>query len=189
MFGLSGLRCAQLRAAVRRSAAADGGDDSAAYWPVTLLPAVIAALTDTDHPLSSGHKTFIILPTFFPLQSSMSTRGKKSIYKTHDLHITLFQARKAISVQIARMTRYHDCNFLVPVGESTTMDHAKSVGFAITLSPHLSIFSSRIFPFNSQKLTLSSILLREENVQRICPGLPFKMRKTGSKEMVILTSC
>lgn len=63
MFGLSGLWCGQLRAVVRGSAA-DDGDDSAAYWPVTPLSAVIAALTDTDHPLSSGQNTFIILSTF-----------------------------------------------------------------------------------------------------------------------------
>lgn len=64
MLGLSGPRCAQLRAVVRRSAA-DDGDDSAAYWPVTLLSAVIAPLTDTDHPLSSGPSAFIKLLTYF----------------------------------------------------------------------------------------------------------------------------
>lgn len=60
MFVLSGLGCGQLRAVVRGSAA-DDGDDSVAYWPVTLLSAVIAVLTETDHPHSSGQNTFIIL--------------------------------------------------------------------------------------------------------------------------------
>lgn len=73
MLGLSRLWCGQLRAVVRRSAA-DDGDDSEAYWPVTLLSALIAALTDVDHPLSSSQNTFIILLTFFSTHN-ISARG------------------------------------------------------------------------------------------------------------------
>lgn len=81
MFVLSGLWCGQLRAVVRGSAA-DDGDDSAAYWPVTLLSTVIAALTDTDHPLSSGQNTFIILGLFFPPVLTSQPEGRK-IYAQH----------------------------------------------------------------------------------------------------------
>lgn len=83
--------CGQLRAVVRGSGA-DDGDDSAAYWPVTLLSAVIAALTDTDHPHSSGQNTFIILFTFsfffFFLSSSTpaSPPEARKIYTEHAIH-------------------------------------------------------------------------------------------------------
>lgn len=87
MFGLSGLWCGQLRAVVRGSAA-DDGDDSAAYWPVTPLSAVIAALTDTDHPLSSGQNTFIIPITsfFFFFSTLMSQLEARKIYTEHAIH-------------------------------------------------------------------------------------------------------
>ncbi len=100
MFGLSGLWCGQLRALVRGSAA-DDGDDSAAYWPVTPLSAVIAALTDTDHPLSSGQNTFIILLTFFfffPLQH-LSQREEKYIFRTGNPHVPLLKQRDVIDLQ------------------------------------------------------------------------------------------
>lgn len=99
MFGLSGLWCGQLRAVVRGSAA-DDGDDSAAYWPVTPLSAVIAALTDTDHPLSSGQNTFIILLTFFffPPQH-LSPRQEKYIFRTCNPHVPLLKRRDVIDLQ------------------------------------------------------------------------------------------
>lgn len=98
MFVLSGMWCGQLRAVVRGSAA-DDGDDSAAYWPVTLLSTVIAALTDTDHPLSSGQNTFIILWLFFFSHSGMSAWGKKNIYRTCNLHVSLLKKRDVIDLQ------------------------------------------------------------------------------------------
>lgn len=104
MFGLSGLWCGQLRAVVRGSAA-DDGDDSAAYWPVTLLSAVIAALTDTDHPLSSGQNTFIILLTFLffffpsPPPQHLSLRLQKYIFRTGNPHVPLLKQRDVIDLQ------------------------------------------------------------------------------------------
>lgn len=98
MFVLSGLWCGQLRAVVRGSAA-DDGDDSAAYWTVTLLSAVIAALTDTDHPLSSGQNAFIILLTFFFFHSDVSAWHKKNMDRTYNLHAPLWRRRDVIDLQ------------------------------------------------------------------------------------------
>lgn len=100
MFGLSELWCGQLSTVVRGSAA-DDGDDSAAYWPVTPLSAVIAALTDTDHPLSSGQNTFIILLTPpLPNHPNISgSRQEKYIFRTCNLHVPLLKRRDVIDLQ------------------------------------------------------------------------------------------
>lgn len=96
--GLSGLWCGQLRTVVRGSAA-DDSDDSAAYWPVTLLSAVIAALTDTDHPLSSGQNTFIILLTFFFSFSTATSKPQARKIHTQSKHVPTLKRRDVIDLQ------------------------------------------------------------------------------------------
>lgn len=72
-----------------RESAADDSDDSGAYWPVTGLSAVIAALTDADHPLSPGQKTFIIFLTFYPPHRNAKARVKKNMQSEEP--VCLFQ--------------------------------------------------------------------------------------------------
>lgn len=84
---------------------------AAAYWPVTPLSAVVAVLTDTDHPLSSGQNTFIILLTFFspslstffyfpPQHLSLPGKGK-SIYtrRANNNVVPTLRGRDVIDLQ------------------------------------------------------------------------------------------
>lgn len=94
--GLSGLWRGQLRAVVMGSAA-DDGDDSAAYWPITLLSVIIAVVTDTDHPPSSGQKTFIIFSFSVPQHLNLSK--EKYICWRANIHVLILNRRDVIDLQ------------------------------------------------------------------------------------------
>lgn len=123
-FGLSGLWCGQLRAVVRGSAA-DDGDDSAAYWPVTLLSAVIAVLTDKDHPLSTVQNTFIMLLTFYFPPQHLSPRQEKYIFRTGNPHVPILKKRDVIDLQDGQ--KFCDSKYLVYIEKWTAAQQARVV--------------------------------------------------------------
>lgn len=77
--------------------AVDDGDDSVAYWPITLLSAIIAVVTDTDHPPSSGQKTFIIF--FFSVPQHLNLSQEKYICRRANIHVPTLNRRDVIDLQ------------------------------------------------------------------------------------------
>lgn len=143
-FGLSGLWCGQLRAVVRGSAA-DDGDDSAAYWPVTPLSAVIAALTDTDHPLFSGQNTFIILLTFFFPTTTSKPEARKKYIQSRQSTRSNFEEKGCY--RFAGGQKFCDSKYLVYIEKLTAAQRARVVVWNLGKRKELPSHSFLCIPF------------------------------------------
>lgn len=143
-FGLSGLWCGQLRAVVRGSAA-DDGDDSAAYWPVTPLSAVIAALTDTDHPLFSGQNTFIILLTFFFPTTTSKPEARKIYIQSRQSARSNFEEKGCY--RFAGGQKFCDSKYLVYIEKLTAAQRARVVVWNLGKRKELPSHSFLCIPF------------------------------------------